>query len=443
MENKLGLIEGTIWKQLLLFFFPILIGTFFQQLYNTVDTIIVGQYVGTSALAAVGSTGNLTNLIVNFFVGLSSGATVVIAQYYGANDQKRVSRAVHTSFAMSIVSGIVMMVFGLLFSYQCLKMIGVPADIIQDSTIYMQLYFLSMIPGVIYNIGAGILRAIGDSKTPLYYLTVCSIVNVLFDYIFVVNMHMGIAGAAIATVIAQFVCAILVTLKLMKTQTCYQLRIKEISFDTAILKRIIKIGVPAGVQSTMYSVANIVLQTHINAFGTNTIASWAVYIKIDALFWMVMSALGAAITTFIGQNYGAGMYGRVRQSMKTSLIMALVSAAIISSLLWIYGNIICTLFSNDVKIIKECGEMIRFLTPFYFTYCCVEILSGTMRGCGESVKPMLLVCIGICALRIAWVTFISPFFETLQMVIVSYPVTWAFTSLLFIIYYRRFQKTHL
>lgn len=215
MDKKVDLVTGTIWKQLLLFFFPILIGTFFQQLYNTVDTIIVGKYVGTPALAAVGSTGNLTNLIVNFFVGLSSGATVVIAQFYGANEHKKVFKAVHSAFAMSIICGILMMIFGIFFSKQCLELIGVPNDIINDSSLYMKLYFFSMLPGVIYNIGSGILRAVGDSKTPLYYLIVCSVINVLFDLFLVANMKMGIAGAAIATVIAQFVCAILVTVKLM------------------------------------------------------------------------------------------------------------------------------------------------------------------------------------------------------------------------------------
>ena len=442
-SRKLGLTEGTIWNQLLLFFFPILIGTFFQQLYNTVDTIIVGQYVGTSALAAVGSTGNLTNLIVNFFVGLSSGATVVIAQFYGANEKKRVSKAVHTSIAMSLVCGIFMTLFGLVFAYQCLQMIGVPNDIIDASSLYMRLYFLSMLPGVVYNIGAGILRAIGDSKTPLYYLAVCCFVNVLFDYLFVVYFNSGIAGAAIATVIAQFVCAILVSIKLMRSKDCYQLRLKEIAFDYPILKRIIKIGIPAGIQSTMYSVSNIVLQTRINTFGTNTIASWAVYIKIDALYWMISGAFGSSITTFAGQNYGAHFYQRVKDGLKTCLMMSLVSAAIISLLLWNFGNAICHIFSTDPQIIQECNQIIHFLTPFYFTFCCVEIMSGIMRGCGDAFKPMLLVCFGVCVLRILWVMFVSPFFTSFKMVIISYPITWTVTSILFILYYIKFHSHYL
>lgn len=443
MNHEQDLTSGVIWKQLLLFFFPILIGTFFQQLYNTVDTIIVGQSVGTNALAAVGSTGNLTNLIVNFFVGLSSGATVVIAQYYGAKDGRRVSQAVHTSIAMSIVCGLIMMIFGLFFSYPCLKWIGVPNDILDDSSLYMSIYFLSMLPAVIYNIGAGILRAVGDSKTPLYYLMICSFVNVVFDYLFVVIMHIGIVGAAIATVIAQFVCAVLVTIQLMKTNESYQLKLKDIRFEFPILKRIIKIGLPAGMQSTMYSIANIVLQTHINSFGTMTIASWAVYIKIDAFFWMIMGAIGASITTFVGQNYGAKLYTRIKQGMKSALLIAFLSAFLISGFLAICGEWVCQLFSSDLQIINQCQDIIMFLTPLYFTYCCVEILSGTMRGCGESFKPMALVCLGVCVLRILWVTFISPLFSTFEMVIVSYPITWVVTSILFIIYFYHFSRHQL
>lgn len=443
MAQSKSLVEGTIWKQLLLFFFPILIGTFFQQLYNTVDTIIVGQYIGTNALAAVGSTGNITNLIINFFVGLSSGATVVIAQFYGANDDRRVSLSVHTAIAMSLVCGMMMTIFGLFFSKSCLKMIDVPSEILNDAGLYMQLYFLSMIPSVIYNIGAGILRAIGDSKTPLYYLSVCCFVNIAFDFLFVVFMRMGVAGAAIATDIAQVVCAVLVILKLMNTQDSYQLRLKDIAFDFSVLKRMIKIGVPAGIQSTMFSISNIVLQTRMNAFGTTIIASWAVYVKIDAMYWMISGAFGSAITTFVGQNYGAHLYDRVKKSMKTCLMMSLASAFLMSAFLAVAGQMICHLFSSDILIIKQCYHMIQFLTPFYFTFVCVEVLSGTMRGCGDSLNPMLLVCFGVCVLRILWVAFISPIFESFDMVIVSYPIAWITTSLLFIIYYQFFKKKFL
>lgn len=443
MDHKnMDLTEGTIWKQLLIFFFPIMIGTFFQQLYNTIDTIIVGQYVGTNALAAVGSTGNLTNLLVQFFVGLSSGATVVIAQFYGAKDTKNVSKAVHTSFALSLASGIVMTIFGVFFSKVCLNLIGVPSEILNDSSLYMRLYFTGMIPAVLYNIGAGILRAVGDSRTPLYYLVICCIINVVFDYLFVVNFQLGIKGAAIATVVAQLICAILVCRKLIFTKDCYQLVIRQIAFDMPILKKIITIGIPAGLQSTMYSVSNIVLQTRINTFGTNTIASWAVYGKIDALFWMISGAFGASITTFVGQNYGAQLFDRIKQGMKTCLLMFLGVSAVISGLLMVFGNTITSFFSSDILIIKECTGIIHLLTPYYFTFCCVEVFSGSMRGCGDSIKPMILVCCGVCVLRILWVLFVSPFFTSFYMVIISYPITWAITSLLFMLYYQKFKKIY-
>ena len=442
MNKTQDFTKGVIWKQLLFFFFPILIGSFFQQLYNTVDTIIVGQACGTNALAAVGSTGNLTNLVVNFYVGLSTGASVVIAQYYGAHNKDKIHQAVHTSYMLAIVSGIIMMLFGLFFSYQCLDAIGVPHDILNDASLYMRLYFLGMIPGAIYNIGSGILRAVGDSKRPLYYLIICSIVNVVFDFVFVVILHKGIAGAAIATFIAQTVCAILVTIQLMFSKNVYQLTLSKIKFHLPVLKKIVKIGAPAGIQSTMYSIANIVLQTHINAFGTQTIASWSVYVKIDALFWMVMAAIGAAITTFVGQNYGAHLYDRIQKGARTALAIALTMAVSLSVILCFGGSYITKLFSSDPAIVNQCQSLIFFLMPFYFSYCCVEIFSGTMRGCGESFKPMILVCLGICVLRVAWVTFISPHYPTLKGVVISYPITWFTTSFLFIIYYKHFKKDH-
>lgn len=443
MNSQKGLTEGVIWQQLLYFFFPILIGTFFQQLYNTVDTIIVGQYLGTHALAAVGSTSNLTNLIINFFVGLSSGATVVIAQYYGGQDHQRVSLAVHTAMALSLVCGVLMCFFGVFFSKQCLMVIGVPNEILYDSSLYMKVYFLGMLPGVIYNMGSGILRAIGDSKTPLYYLGVCSFVNIIFDIFFVMILHMGVIGAATATVIAQCVCALLVVNKLSQTKASYRLILKNIAFHKDILLRIIKIGIPAGIQSTMYSISNIVLQTRINSFGTNTIAAWAVYVKIDALYWMISAAFGQAITTFIGQNYGAGLYQRVRSGIKSCLIMAFMAAFLMSGVLALWGNVFSQIFSNDIQIIQQTNEIIHYLTPFYFTFVCVEILSGTMRGCGDSLRPMLLVCGGVCVLRVLWVSLVSPLFDSFTMVIISYPITWIVTSLLFIVYYRIFKKSYL
>lgn len=443
MAKNVNLTEGIIWKQLLFFFFPIVVGTFFQQLYNTVDTIIVGQYLGTHALAAVGSTGNLSNLIINIFVGLSSGASVVIARYYGAKDLRTVEDTIHTSLLLAFICGIFMMLFGLFFSRPCLSLIGVPQDILSDASLYMTIFFLSMIPGCIYNIGAGILRALGDSKTPLYYLIICSFVNVIFDFILIAIIPLGIAGAAIATTLAQCICAILVIIKLSKEKTIFNFQFKKLHLHRRILGKIVKIGIPAAIQSNMYAFSNIIVQSYINAFGTNIIAAWSVFGKIDALYWMVSGAFGLAITTFVGQNYGARLYKRVKKGVITAAVMNLSVAVAFSIVMMCFGQYICHIFSSDEHLIKECVNMIRFMTPFYFTFVCVEIFTGTMRACGESLKPMLVTAFGVCVLRVLWVSCVSVHFESFNMILVSYPLTWIVTSCMFIIYYYLFSKKHL
>ena len=432
-----GITEGIIWKQLLFFFFPILVGTFFQQLYNTIDAIIVGQYVGKEALAAVGSTGSLINLLVGFFVGLSSGATVIIAQFFGARDDESVSKAVHTSIALSIVGGAIIMVVGIIFAPSCLKAMGVPSDIMHYAVDYTRIYFIGMIASLIYNMGSGILRAIGDSKRPLYFLIISCFVNIFLDALFVIVFKMNVVGVGIATVISQIVSAILTMMVLMRTSQSYKLYLRRIRFYREILNRIITIGLPAGLQSVMYSVSNIIIQSNINAFGTDTIAAWAAYGKIDSLFWMAMGAFGVSITTFVGQNFGAKKFDRVKKSVVVCLKMAMGVSIALSVILFFFGGTFSQLFTSDAAVINKSSEIIRFLTPFYFTYVCVEILSGAIRGTGESLKPMILTCLGICVLRVVWILVIVPLYPSFTMVTVSYPVTWAATSILFIIYYVR------
>ena len=422
--------EGVIWKPLLFFFIPIVIGSFFQQLYNTADTIIVGQFVGKGALAAVGATGTLINLLVGFFVGLASGATVIIAQFYGARQHKRVELAVHTSVALSIVCGILLMIIGIVLAPQLLRMVSVPDDIIQDATLYIRIYFTGMIPSLFYNVGSGILRAIGDSKRPLYFLIAATICNIILDV-----LDMAVAGVGIATVASQFLSAILVLIVLMRAEDSYRLNLGKISFNKDILFSIVRIGLPAGLQSVLYSVSNLVIQSSINALGTDTIAAWSAYGKIDALFWMIMSAYGVAITTFVGQNYGAGKYDRIKKSVRVCTGMAIGSAIALSVLLMLFGDFVYRLFTNDPTVIEIGLQMLHYLTPFYFTYVCVEVLSGAIRGTGEALKPMILTCFGICVLRVLWIVAAVPIWPGLLSILTSYPLTWATTSILFIIYY--------
>lgn len=319
-EGQNQITEGVIWKQLLLFFFPILFGTFFQQLYNTVDAIVVGRFVGKEALAAVGGpTGTLINLLVGFFVGLSSGATVIISQFYGARREDKVGFAVHTSIAFSLLCGAGIMAVGILFAPWALSAMGTPRDILTYAILYMRIFFLGTIPNLIYNMGSGILRAAGDSRRPLFFLITGCVTNIVLDVVLVVYLHMGVAGAAAATILSQTASALFVIIVLTRTEEMYRLRFSRIRLDRRMLNRIIRIGLPAGLQSVMYSLSNVIIQSGVNSLGTDTIAAWTAYGKIDSVFWMIINAFGISITTFVGQNYGAGKMDRVKRASASVL----------------------------------------------------------------------------------------------------------------------------
>lgn len=437
VKTENSIVTGVIWKQILLFFFPILIGTFFQQLYNTVDTMIVGQYVGTHALAAVGTTGTVINLLVGFFVGVSSGATVIISQFYGASDPQNISKAVHTSVALALAGGVIIMVIGLSTSRIILEMMSVPADIIDDAVLYMNVYYIGIIANMIYNVGTGILRAIGDARMPLYVLIVCCIANVILDLLFVVVFNWAVFGVALATILSQLISAILIMIRLMGTQEVYRVELKKIKFDAGILRNVIRIGLPAGLQSVMYSLSNIFIQASINGFGTNAIAAWAAIGKIDGFIWMVMSAFGIAVTTFVGQNFGARKYDRVKRCTKVGLLMALGSTITLSVLLLMFSRPLLQMFAKDEAVVTLGIDFFKILAPSYFMFVFIEILSGAIRGAGEALQPMLITCVGVCVLRIAWLVTAVPLCNTMQMVAMNYPVTWAITATVFIIYYAR------
>lgn len=430
--------EGVIWKQLLFFFFPILFGTFFQQLYNTTDAVIVGNFVGKEALAAVGGpAATLINLLIGFFTGLSSGATVIISQYYGAKKQEDVRKTVHTAIALSIAGGAVIMVLGFLFSGAALRAMNTPEEILSLSVVYMRIYFIGVIPSLIYNMGSGILRAVGDSKRPLYFLILSCIANIVLDILFVTVLKMGVVGVAVATALSQVFSALLVTAALMRTEDSYRLYMKEIRFSPELLHKIIRIGLPAGIQSTMYSASNLIIQSSINSFGTDTIAAWTAYGKIDGIFWMIMGAYGVAITTFAGQNFGAGKYDRIKKSVRICLGMAAFTSVLLSVIVLTGGSLFFRLFTDDPDVVSIGLGMMRVISPSYVTYICIEILGGTTRGCGDAVLPMLMTCVGICVLRVVWVLVVVPLRPEMSTVAFSYPLTWSATSLLFIVYYLR------
>ncbi len=434
--------EGVIWKQLLLFFFPIVFGTFFQQLYNAADAMIVGRFVGKAALSAVGgSTGTVINLLVGFFVGLASGATVIISQYYGGKREEMVGYAVHTAIAFALAGGFLLMLLGIPLAPVILRAMNTPADVLGLGTLYIRIYFLGMIGNLVYNVGAGILRAVGDSKKPLYFLIASCFVNILLDLLFVVVFKMGVAGAALATILSQLFSAVLVVVVLMRSDDMYRLELKRIRFDTRMFRRIIRIGFPAGLQSVMYSISNIIIQAAINREGTDTVAAWTVYGKLDAMFWMVISAFGISITTFVGQNFGAGKLDRVRKGTRTCLVMGFASAVMISVLLYFTCGGIYSLFTDDAEVLRIGIQVTRFLTPAYFTYVCIEVLSGSLRGVGDVWVPTLICLCGICILRVVWIMTAVPLRPGIFTIVFSYPLTWVVSTILFVVYYKFFSRS--
>lgn len=433
--------EGVIWKQLLIFFFPILFGTFFQQLYNTADAMIVGHFVGKQALAAVGgTTGTLINLLIGFFTGLASGATVIIAQFYGAKKADKVHWAVHTSIAFSIAAGIGLMIVGIVFSRPMLQVMQTPADVIDYAVLYIRIFFAGTIANLLYNMGAGILRAIGDSKRPLYYLIICCFANIGLDLLFVAVFHMGVAGAALATILSQFLSAVLVLGALMRTKDMYRLEWKKLRIDGIMLKRIIRIGLPAGMESAMYSISNVIVQAGVNTLGTDSVAAWAAYGKVDGLFWMMVSALGISATTFIGQNYGAKKVERVHQGVRVCMMLAVIMTLIMDGVLLVAGDLLMSMFTSDAAVREIGSQLLHFMVPTFLTYIVIEIFSGALRGVGDAWMPMLIAGVGICSVRILWITFGLPHFPTIIGAAFCYPLSWVLSTIAFIIYYCRFSK---
>jgi len=436
-----AIVDGVIWKQLLIFFIPIMFGTFFQQLYNTVDAVIVGRFVSKQALAAVGgSTAQIMNLLIGFFVGLASGASVIVSQFYGAGERENVSKAVHTAMALAICGGAVMTGLGLVFAPHLLKLMNTPTDTIELSAAYLRIVFLAMIPNMIYNVGSGILRAVGDSRRPLYFLIAGCLVNVVLDAVFVLGLKMGVAGVAIATSLAQLVSAILVCITLSRAQDSYRLNLKKIRADRKFLGETVRIGLPSGLQAVMYSLSNMTITTCINGFGTSTVAAWVALGKVDALVWLIISAFGVSIMTFVGQNYGAHRSDRVRKSLKVCSLMSLVVVVALSVLLAVFGRIFFGLFTQDAEVVGIAYQMLLYMVPIYWIYIPIEMISGALRGMGDTLIPTIITAMGICVFRVIWLFTVVPQWHEILAIMISYPISWVLTSAAFIFYYRNVSK---
>lgn len=437
-QRNLDLTEGVIWKKLLLFLLPIAAGTLFQQFYSTVDAVIVGQFVGSDALAAVGgSAAVIVQLVVGIFTGLSSGATVVISHGYGAGDKEKLHHAVHSAIAFSLLAGAAITVVGILLTPDALRWTKNPEEIMGDATLYLRLYFLGTIPTLLFNMGSGILRAVGDARRPLYYLIVCCLLNVVLDLLFVAGFHLGVAGAAIATTIANLSSALLILRQLARAQGDYRLHPRQIRVHGPTLAHILGIGVPAAIESAMYAVSNLLIQVPINTLGTDAVAAWSATSKVDGIYWSLMISFGVAIMAFVGQNYGAGKYDRMRASVRVCLKIALGMTVVLSVLLLVFARYCFRIFTDNPQVIQYAIEIMGYFVPFYFLWTFIEVLANALRGSGDALVPMVISVGGICGLRILWVFFVVPHWTSLLSISICYPISWAVTVTVLLLYFRR------
>lgn len=439
-EKQNGILEGVIWKQLLLFFFPILIGTFFQQLYNTVDTVIVGQFAGKEALSSVGgSSSQIINMVVGFFTGLTAGGTVLISQAYGASHRQRMEDALHTSYAFGILGGIGLGIIGVAAAPLILRVMNTPAELMEMSTLYIRIYFAGLVFVFIYNMGAAILRAIGDSKRPLYYLVVCCIVNIILDLLLVLYFGMGVLGVAAATLVSQAISAGMVTWALMHKVDCMELSFRKIRIHREVLSNILQIGFPSGLQASMYSISNMIVQAALNLLGVDTMAAWTAYGKIDSVFWMINSSFGIALTTFVGQNFGAGKWERVKKGTRVCLGMAVGTAVVLTAILMMAGRFLLGIFTGEAAVVEIGLTMMGNIAPFFVMFVFIEIFSGSLRAQGYTFVTTVISVLGVCVFRIIWVSLIADG-QGLRRIIACYPISWVMCAALVSGYYFYKQK---
>lgn len=428
--------SGNIWRQMLGYLVPVMIGALLQQLYNTVDSIVVGQYLGVAALAAVGgSTSTVTTLLVNFFVGLSAGAAVVVAQDFGAEDRRERDRSVQSSLLLGLLAGLCMLGLGEAISAGVLRWMQVPGEVYPHAVRYLRIYMLGMVPIALYNMGASILNAVGDSRSSFFFLAIACVTNILLDLLFVGVLGMGISGAAAATCIAQSFSAALILISLKRRGI---LVLGGWSVRGATLGRILRIGMPGGFQSGVYSIANMVVQWAINQFPLSYVAAVSAYERIEAIFWTMMMSLGVAVTTFAGQNFGARKLGRMRKSVRVAMVFGMGAAVLIAAVCMAFSGPLCRMFTQDAATIRDTRELIFLLMPFCAAYVPTEVFGGAIKGCGQAVKPMVITLVCACGLRIAWVLLYSRMpAPDVRWFLACYPVSWAASSLTFLIYYLR------
>lgn len=435
MDKQTNLMtEGNILKKIFFFSVPLILGNLFQQLYNTVDSIIVGNYVGKGALAAVGSSTSTINLLIAFSQGAAVGAGVVIAQYLGAKEKQKVEEAVHTAMGIAIALGMILTVLGIALSGTILRLMDTPVDVIEQSNLYLKIYFAGVVFNVIYNMGAGILNAAGNSKRSLIYLCYASVINIVLDLLLIRVFKMGVEGAAIATDISQLASSVFVVAYLMRTREDYKIQLKKLKIHKNMAYGIIKVGLPTGIQNMVISFSNVLVQSSVNGYGSSAVAGFGAYTKVDGFNILPVMSFSMAVTTFTGQNIGAGKIDRVKKGMWITMAMGVVYTITTGCLLLIFSEPIMRLFTQDKEVIEYGRQAMYYFCPFYFMLSIMHALAGTIRGTGKSIPPMIILLTSLCVFRVIWIIFVLPHFSAIDGIFVLYPVSWAVGLVLMILY---------
>ena len=438
-RKDVDMTEGNITRHIISFALPLLIGNVFQQLYNTVDTWVVGNYVSNEAFSAVGTVGPIINMLIGFFMGLSSGAGVVISQYYGAKRNQEVHDTVHTAMVMTIVMGVAFTAIGLGMTPFMLRLMNTPDNVMPESTAYLTIYFSGILGLMVYNIGAGILRAVGDSQRPFYFLVVCAVLNTVLDLLFVLVFHMGVEGVALATVIAQSTSALLVVITLMKTDTCIKLRLRDLKINFAMLGKIFRVGIPAAIQMAITAFSNIFVQSYINYFGDNCMSGWTAYAKIDQLLFLPMQSIALASTTFVGQNLGCNQVERAKKGVSQALLIAIVSTVVLMIPVMAFASPVVAFFNGKAEVVEIGTMLLHWLSPFYVLCCFNQIYSGALRGAGNSRAPMIIMLSSFVAFRQVYLFIMARAWNEIIPIAMSYPAGWLLCSTLTAVYYHSVQ----
>lgn len=427
--------EGPVWKHIVRFAIPVFWGNLFQQLYNVVDTLVVGNCLGSDALAAVGSSGNIIFLMVGLFSGLFAGAGTVISGYFGARDHKNMSRAIHTAVAFALVAGAALSIVGVFLSPVLLRWIGTPESVFPKSVEYFRIYFSGVIFVVLYNAAAGIFQTVGDSRSPLIFLIVSSVVNVVLDILFVAVLGMDVGGAALATVISQAVSAGLGFYKLFTAQDVYRLWPKKIRFHGDMLKKLLLMGIPAGLQNSIISIGNIFVQSGINRYDAMAMAGSGAYSKIEGFGFLPVNAFVMALTVFTAQNLGARDMERVKKGTRFGIITCMVMAEIVALLVYAFAPLLIGLFNGEAEVVRMGTIHARTVTPFFFLLAFSHSVAAILRGAGKAIVPMVVMALCWCAVRVVYISFVAPLFDNIRVVFMVYPITWTLSSIVFLIYY--------